>query len=85
MASELFPQPPQGTVDLFPGAVEPLLAKVVEDGLPRREFSWEHAPLAATLEQVEDGVKDRSPAVEPRPSTSPGARQVRFEERPLGV
>jgi hypothetical protein len=36
-------------------------------------------------EQVEDGVKDRSPAVEPRPSTAPGTGQVRFEERPLGV
>jgi hypothetical protein len=32
--------------------------EVVVDGLPGGELTWEHAPLAAGLQQVEDGVED---------------------------
>src|SRR4028118_1727241 len=34
--------------------------EVVADGLPGRELAWEHAPLAAALEEVEDGIEDLS-------------------------
>ena len=45
----------------------------------------EQAPLAATSQDVEDGIEDLAEAVGPRPSVSFGGGQVRLDVDPFGV
>ena len=57
----------------------------MEHGLPGRELAWEQAPLAAALQQVEDGVQDLAGAVKPWTSAVFWAREERFDHRPFPV
>jgi hypothetical protein len=41
--------------------------------------------LAATLQDVEDGVQDLTETVDPRSSVSLGGGQVRFDVNPFGI
>ena len=71
MPAEFLPQPSSHlAVQPLPGAVDPPPPEVVEDRLPGRELTGEHAPLAAGLQHVEDGVKDLARAVDTRASSS---------------
>jgi len=45
----------------------------------------QQAPLAAALQEVEDGVQDLAKAVGPGPSVSLGGGQVGFDVFPFGV
>jgi hypothetical protein len=53
----------QRCVQHLPDSVDSPSPEVVVDGLPRRIFLRKHAPLAAALQHIEDGVKDLAWAV----------------------
>src|SRR4051794_25778865 len=61
-----------GCVESLPGTIDAPEAKVMVDGLPRREVVRQQAPGAAAAENVEDGVEDLADAVEARSSRSLG-------------
>jgi hypothetical protein len=44
-----------------------------------------HAPLAATSQDVEDGVEDLTEAMDPRSPMVFGSGQVRFDVVPFGI
>ena len=45
-------------VNALPNAIHPLCSEVVVDGLPGKKALRKHAPLATSLQHVEDSVKD---------------------------
>ena len=53
--------------------------KLMVVGGPSRKIIRKHAPLAAASQDVEEGVEDLAKAVDPRPSTSVGGRQMRLD------
>ena len=55
------------------------------DGGPSREVVREQAPLAPTLQDVEDGVQDLTKIVDPRASVSFGSGHVRLDVVPFGI
>jgi hypothetical protein len=80
IAPELGPQAPADhVVQLLPGAIQPPLSEVVKDGLERRKLAREHPPLAAGLQQVEDGVEDLAVGMNSWSSTLFGSRKMGFE------
>jgi hypothetical protein len=72
-------------VDPLPGAIDAPSSEVVVDGWPSGEIVREQAPLAATLQEVEDGVQDLAKAVGSGPPMSLGGWQVRFDIAPFGI
>src|SRR5215204_5021572 len=74
-----------GPVDELPGAVHTPFSEVVVDGWPSREVVRKQAPLAAALQEVEDGVQDLTKIVGPWTSVSFGSWQLRLYVVPFGV
>jgi site-specific DNA recombinase len=56
-----------------------------QDGLPEGEVLRQHPPLAAALEEVEDGVEDLARAAEPRPAALLRGWEKRLQQTPLVV
>jgi site-specific DNA recombinase len=75
----------QDAVQSFPNPVEPPPPEVVKDGLPGREVLRQHPPLAAALEEVEDGVEDLARAAEPRSAALLRGWEKRLQQTPLVV
>lgn len=54
-------------------------------GLERRELPWEHPPLAAGLQQVDDGVEDLAVGMDSWSAALFGSREMWFEVGPFGI
>src|SRR5215207_6791468 len=75
-----------GCVEPLPGTIDAPEAKVMVDGLPRREVVRQQAPGAAAAENVEDGVEDLAQVVEARLSRGfRGWGQMGFDARPFSI
>src|SRR5215207_2473448 len=75
-----------GCVEPLPGTIDAPEAKVMVDGLPRREVVRQQAPGAAAAENVEDGVEDLAQVVEARSSRGfRGWGQMGFDARPFSI
>jgi hypothetical protein len=86
VSTELLSQPSSPRlVRPLPDPVDAPSAEVVEDSLPRRELAREHAPLAAALQEVEDGVNDLARAMNTRAASSLLGREVRLQQRPFSI
>jgi hypothetical protein len=72
-------------VHLFPGAVETPSSEVVVDSLPRREVTGQKPPLAAALQDIENGVQNLAGAVDSRASSPFRGREVGLEVPPFGI
>ncbi len=60
----------QTVVNKLPSSVQPPVAKVGVDGLPRRKIMGQEAPLATSAQDIEDGIDNLSPQmVSRKPST----------------
>nr|WP_322509883.1 hypothetical protein [Anaerolinea sp.] len=55
------------------------------DRLPGRQVAGQHPPRIATLQDVENAIQDRSPAMFSRASSRSFGWQVWSKERPLGI
>ena len=75
----------QGGVHPFPRPVQAPEAEVVVDRFPRWEVVRQQSPGTATLEHVEDGVKDLAQRIDPRTPVGFRSRKVRFQAAPFGV
>src|SRR5216117_914190 len=53
----------QSIVNALPGAVQAPVAKVGVDSLPGRKIMRQHAPLATSAQDIEDGIDNISPQV----------------------
>jgi len=57
----------------------------MKDGLPRREIVRKEAPRTATPQDIEDGVKDLTSAVDSRPSGGFGCGKMWLQAGPFGI
>ena len=72
-------------VDVRPNPGGDPRPEVAVNGAPRREVPRQHPPLAPRLQQVEDSV-DHPPQIgRSRPTTRPGCREQRPDQRPLPI
>ena len=74
----------QRPVDPLPYFLMDPFTKDVKDCLPRTERSREIPPLAACFDDIENCIQNQPPIFR-RASALGGARQQRFDDRPLGV
>jgi hypothetical protein len=75
----------ESSVDTLPGTIDTPSPEIVVDGWPSRKVVGKQAPLATALQDVEDGVQDRTKVVGPWASISFGSGHVRFDVFPFGV
>src|SRR5215213_10318942 len=72
-------------IDPLPGAVDAPFSEIVIDSRPSRKVVWQKPPLTTTPYDVENGVKDLTPAAGPRPSMPCGTRHAKFGVVPFGI
>jgi hypothetical protein len=75
----------EGTVDPLPGTIDAPFSEVVIDGGPSRKVVGQESPLAAALQEVEDGLEDLAQIADPWASVSFGHGKVGLYVVPFGV
>src|SRR5947209_4001870 len=75
----------QCVMQALPVATQAPLAEIMIDALPTRIFTWQHPPLDAANDDIEDGVNDHSHVQRARASARFRKRNQLFDKIPLAV